>query len=71
MAIKTERAEVVCPFYSSDDMSRKITCEGMVKGSTVTHRFNKKLHWEKHIKNCCCGDCQKCPWYKTLMDAKY
>ena len=63
--------EALCPFYSLDDWKRIIVCEGMVKDSTVSHRFKNKVQLEKHLNNFCCQDYKKCPWFKTVVEAKY
>lgn len=68
---KRECPYVVCPFYSFDDSKQKINCEGMTNRSTVIHRFQTRLHWDKHMKKFCCDHPEDCPWYKTLMETKY
>lgn len=69
--VGSKTKEARCPFYSSDDWKQTILCEGMTNRSTVTHRFQTKRHWEKHINNFCCQSYRDCPWYKTLIETKY
>lgn len=63
-------ANVLCPFYITDsEQHRKVVCEGIEEGSTVSMRFKpgQKISW---MNKYCFADYEKCPLYK-LAYKKY
>lgn len=65
-------ADVLCPFYRDDDSrQRKIRCEGLIEGSSLTHYFRKKTDYEQQLKIFCCANYSKCEVASLLLHEKY
>lgn len=64
------QVEVKCPFYSSDDGKREITCEGIAEKSSIRLIFHTNNGYSQYIGGYCCKDYHMCPLYKVLW-AKY
>lgn len=64
-------ADVLCPFYHSDDRGMRMICEGIYEGGTITHRFPNYEAMKQQKRIFCCCAFQKCEWHKTLMQSKY
>lgn len=63
---------IQCPFYLRDDPKAcKLTCEGMLPGSSVTNHFLNGNDLRRQIKKYCEDNYVKCPWYIVLTNVKY
>lgn len=62
------RNAVGCPFYRRDDNRSKITCEGIVDGSTVTLSFIRLRDFDTQMRVFCCEYFRKCEIYRMLME---
>lgn len=62
---------VKCPFYHRDDSARKLTCEGVVDGSSLTWDFRCKADLQQQIDIFCCDYYKNCEVYRMLIEAKY
>ena len=72
MGVKFDaRAEVICPFYCSDDRRSDLICEGVVHGSRIMQKFQRKADMKKHLETFCSASPEKCELYKMLMRTKY
>lgn len=68
MATSWNSADVMCPFYKSDDGVR-IVCENLLqKSKNVTHRFESSSEKQRHMKRCCCGHYKRCLYYRVLLE---
>lgn len=61
------QVDVQCPFYRSDDGKHRITCEGIMDGSTLTSKMCRN-DFDKHIREYCCKRYICCEIYRMLMD---
>lgn len=61
------QADVLCPFYASDNGKTSIACEGILPKTTMITRFRRPKKYEFHIENACSGDYEGCVIYKILM----
>lgn len=64
---------VKCPFYQYDEcLSKKkqhrITCEGLVAGSTLIHNFKYKQDFRIQLDTFCCNHFNRCEVYRMLME---
>lgn len=62
---------VVCPFYITDDGAQRVTCEGVVDGSSLSIYFSKRADYETLMSVFCCQHYEKCEIYRMLMENKY
>jgi hypothetical protein len=62
-------SEVIqCPFYlRHDGKTCKLSCEGMLPGSSVTSHFLDGTALKGQIRKYCAGDYAGCPWERVLM----
>lgn len=68
---KNKERLVKCPFYKNDD-AQKITCEGIVDGSTLSLNFRLKSDKRCQFTIFCCHHNYKfCEIYRMLMSEKY
>lgn len=68
---KNKERLVKCPFYKKDE-TQKITCEGIVDGSSLTITFRLKEDKRKQFTLYCCTHNYKfCEIYRMLMSNKY
>ena len=65
------KAYVVCPFYMSDDGTRRVVCEGVVDGSNLSISFLRRADYETQMSVFCCQHYEKCEIYRMLMESKY
>ena len=63
--------EVVCPFYRSDDGSKRILCEGFVDNSYLVQQYTYKEDFRKQKRIFCSEHCSCCEVYRMLTEAKY
>ena len=66
-----KRGYIACPFYRMDDGKWKLTCEGIVDGSTISQNYRCKADLEQQIEVFCCDYYKNCEIYRMLMEAKY
>lgn len=59
---------VGCPFYRSDDQAHRITCEGIVDGSSITQFYRSRKDFSIQIKTFCCVHYERCELYRMLME---
>lgn len=65
-------ADVRCPFYLSDDRTRRqITCEGLMDDMDSISRFKTTAGQQKHMGTYCAKHYLRCPIYKNTYNAKY
>ena len=65
-------ADVLCPFYLSDDRAeRSICCEGYGKGVDAVSRFHSLTLMDKHMGLYCTGRFERCPVYGCTYGCKY
>ena len=62
------QVDVGCPFYKFDDGQRKITCEGIVEGSSVVLTYLRKEDYVKQMEVFCQEHYPKCEVYRMLME---
>lgn len=65
--------DVVCPYYKADRPGKlTLSCEGILPGSTMTHRYSDRPSYQYQIDVFCKSikRCVKCPIHRVL-DAKY
>lgn len=62
------QADVRCPFYKYDDGKRRITCEGIIEGSSLALIYHKKCDFETQTRVFCCEHYEKCEIHRMLMD---
>ena len=63
--------EVRCPFYRSDNGKRRIICEGIVDGSTISVTYRGRTDLQKQISIFCACRYENCEIYRMLMNEKY
>lgn len=66
-----KQAYVKCPFFKYDDGKQRITCEGIIEGSSLAQIFHTKSDYETQIDVFCCNHYQKCEIHRMLMENKY
>ena len=66
-----QQVHVKCPFYRNDDSRCKLSCEGVIEGSTLTWSFQKKVDLKQQMEIFCCEYYKNCEVYRMLMEAKY
>ncbi len=66
-----QQVHVKCPFYRSDDARCKLSCEGVIDGSTLTWSFQNKADLKQQMDIFCCEYYKNCEVYRMLMEAKY
>lgn len=64
------QVRVECPFYCGDDGRQRITCEGILEGSSLTLNL-KTQDYKIQLREYCCKRYICCEIYRMLMDAKY
>lgn len=62
------QAYVICPFYQHDDGRRRITCEGIIEGSSLSLLYTNEADYKAQITVFCCEHYRKCEVYKLLME---
>lgn len=60
--------DVRCPFYKTDDGKKRITCEGIIDGSSLNLIYRRKKDYETQITVFCCEHYKKCEVYRMLME---
>lgn len=60
------QVDVQCPFYRTDS-DRRITCEGIIDGSTLTLYYRKKQDYKIQMRTFCCNHYEKCEVYRMLL----
>lgn len=61
---------VKCPFYQYDEGSsriHRITCEGIVDGSTLILNYRYKKDFRIQLDTFCCEYFDRCEVYRMLM----
>ena len=63
---------VKCPFYQYDECHNKkkthrITCEGLIEGSTLVLNYKFKRDWRIQLETFCCEHFDRCEVYRMLM----
>lgn len=61
---------IQCPYYSSDDGCSKISCEGIIPGSSIKSVFRRKADYAMQITQFCSGRYWNCEICQAL-DRKY
>lgn len=65
-------ADVRCPFYLSDDRTRRqIACEGLMDDMDTISRFKTTALQQKHMGTYCVKHYLRCPIYQNTYNAKY
>lgn len=64
---------VLCPFYQYDEAlnrqkAYKITCEGIVDGSTLILNYRRKGDFRTQLDVFCCEHFRRCEIYRMLME---
>lgn len=63
---------VKCPFYVRDDTRTcKLTCEGMLPGTSIGSHFLNKADLVKYMEEHCIEAHKSCPWARCLYGYKY
>ena len=62
------QVDVRCPFYRSDDGRRRIICEGIVDGCSLSLTYQRKDEYEKQMRIFCCEHYRKCEVYRILKE---
>lgn len=66
------KADVRCPFYLHDDWAKKrITCEGILDGSSLALLYRRREDYETQLDVFCCDHYENCEVYRMLMETKY
>lgn len=65
------RDDIQCPFYRRDDGRNRLSCEGMVDGSTLNQNFASRKDLRQQMEIFCCGKYENCEIYRMLMENKY
>lgn len=63
-----KQVNVKCPFYLSDDGRRSITCEGIVKKSSIKLQHSTRAGFDKQMEVFCCDRYENCEIYRMLME---
>ena len=72
MPISYIDAKVLCPFYNySESRKHKISCEGIIEGSSTILVFQRRNDFRIQMEAFCCEHYAKCEVYNMLMNAKY
>ena len=59
---------VLCPFYKWDDGKKRITCEGIVDGSSLAQIYHRRSDFEQQITTYCSCHFKKCELYRLLQE---
>ena len=59
---------VRCPFYRSDDGRMRITCEGIVDGSSLALTYVRRKDFQIQMDVFCCEHYKKCEVFRMLME---
>lgn len=62
------QVDVRCPFYRNDDGRRRITCEGLIDGSSLTLIYARRNDYEIQIRTFCCERYVNCEVYRMLIE---
>ncbi len=62
-----KQVDVKCPFYKTDDGKRHITCEGVVKDSSLINAYRRRHEFDTQISVFCSGCYQNCEVYRMLV----
>lgn len=62
------QVHVRCPFYRSDDGRRRIICEGITDGCSLSVTYQRKADYEMQMKTFCCEHYKKCEIYRILKE---
>lgn len=60
--------DVQCPFFRDDDGKRRITCEGLIEGSTLALLYRNRRDFELQMQVFCCEHYRKCEIHRMLME---
>ena len=60
------KSNVRCPFYLHDEVQR-ISCEGLIDGTTATMFFKRRREREKHLRLLCCQRYENCQHAAALL----
>ena len=60
------KADVMCPFYLSDDR-RRVLCEGVMQGAVTVQQFRRREDLERFMRLRCCRRYRLCAVYAGLM----
>ena len=76
MPTSRDDTKVQCPFYQYDECFNKkkchrITCEGLVDGSTLILNYKFKRDYRIQLDTFCCEYYDRCEIYRMLMTTKY
>lgn len=63
-----KQADVKCPFFKYDDGKRRITCEGLIRESSLALIYLRKSDYEAQIDTFCCERFVHCGIYRLLME---
>ena len=63
-----KQADVKCPFYKHDDGRRRITCEGIVDGSSLALTYVRRKDFQIQMDVFCCEHYKKCEVFRMLME---
>jgi len=70
MATTYNAADVLCPFYRTDDGRQRLRCEGLIPDTSTTVWFCSRKGFRRHMEVYCCARFEYCERYLALM-AKY
>ena len=64
---------VQCPFYRYDESQNKkrahrITCEGLISGSTLVLNYRYKRDFKIQLESFCCRYYDRCEIYRMLLE---
>ena len=59
------QVDVKCPYYISDNGVNKISCEGLIPGSSIAHFFRASADFKMQIRAFCSG----CYWRCEVCEA--
>lgn len=62
------QVDVLCPFYKYDDGKQRITCEGLIDGSSLALIYHNRRDYETQLNTFCCKHFQKCEVYRLLIE---
>ena len=69
---KHEDANVRCPYYDSDDMSKPLVCcEGVIEKTYVLQMFSNRVAFLDHYEKICCNEYRRCRHYRAVNRMKY
>ena len=63
-----QQVYVKCPFYRFDDGKGRITCEGILEGSSLALIYGNRQDFRIQMDVFCCQHYKKCEVYRMLME---